>query len=251
MLGNYTCSALTARGSADHTVLVSTENLLFPLTAPSHVRSRQGWAANCSNTLDRKYGSIVLLRSHHAQSHSKIQQRQQFFFPVDGTFHSQHLPGSRAEFRCEVSSGVGEVSYLWTFNNTDISQLDQFTNRTSRLSFGSQLVITDLRLEDSGQIGCEASNNLSVSRHLADLSVTRAGLERKVSLGEKTSLACPLGGDSEAVISWLRDSQLVSSHPVLADGSLLIKAVAPSDLGEYLCQADHLRLGEQGRAERE
>ena len=148
-----------------------------------------------------------------------------------------------------MSSGVGEVTYLWTFNNTDISQLDQFTNRTSRLSFGSQLVITDLRLEDSGQIGCEASNNLSVSRHLADLSVTRAGLERKVSLGEKTSLACPLGGDSEAVISWLRDSKLVSSHPVLADGSLLIKAVAPSDLGEYLCQADHLRLGEQGRPE--
>ena len=80
MLGNYTCSALTGRGSADHTVLVSTENILFPLTAPSHVRSRQGWAANCSNTLDRKYGTIVLLRSHQAQSHSKIQQRQQFSF---------------------------------------------------------------------------------------------------------------------------------------------------------------------------
>ena len=170
------------------------------------------------------------------------------FFLLMELFTAKHLPGSRAEFRCEVSSGLGEVTYLWTFNNTDISQLDQFTNRTTILGFGSQLVITDLRLEDSGQIGCEATNNLSVSRHLAELSVTGAGEERKVALGEKTLLACPLSGDSKVLISWLRDNTLVSRHPVLADGSLLIKAVAPSDLGEYLCQAAHLRLGEQGRA---
>ena len=140
-----------------------------------------------------------------------------------------------------MTSGLGEVTYLWTFNNTDISQLDQFTNRTNILSFGSQLVITNLRLEDSGLIGCEATNQISVSRHQANLTVTRARDQRKVSLGEKAVLACPLGGGSDVLISWVRDSHLVTTHPVLEDGSLLIKAVAPSDLGEYLCQAEHLR----------
>ena len=76
-------------------------------------------------------------------------------------------PGSRAEFRCEVSSGLGEVSYLWTFNTSDITELDQFNNRTNIESFGSRLVITNLDLEDSGTIGCQASNNQSVSRHQA------------------------------------------------------------------------------------
>ena len=42
---------------------------------------------------------------------------------------SPHLPGSRAEFRCEAVSGLGEVSYLWTFNMTDITRLEQFANR--------------------------------------------------------------------------------------------------------------------------
>ena len=66
--GNYTCSALTSQGSAHHTVLVSTDNILFLLTAPSDVRTRQGWVANSCHTLDRKYGTIVLLRSHHGQN---------------------------------------------------------------------------------------------------------------------------------------------------------------------------------------
>ena len=43
------------------------------------------------------------------------------------------------------------------------------SNRTDILSFGSQLVISDLRLEDSGQVGCQAANNQSVSLRLAEL----------------------------------------------------------------------------------
>ena len=59
----------------------------------------------------------------------------------------------------------------------------------------------------------------------SDLRVTEGEEELKVSLGQKTPLPCPLGGGKEdLLISWLRDDKLVNQHPVLGDGSLLIKA---------------------------
>ena len=59
----------------------------------------------------------------------------------------------------------------------------------------------------------------------SDLRVTEREEELKVSLGQKTTVPCPLGGGKEdLLISWLRDDKLVNQHPVLGDGSLLIKA---------------------------
>ena len=40
--GNYTCSGQTSLASVDYTVLVTTENLLFPLRAPEDVTTTEG-----------------------------------------------------------------------------------------------------------------------------------------------------------------------------------------------------------------
>ena len=65
--GNYTCSGQTSQGSADYTVLVSTDNILFPVTAPSNVITSQGHRVSTTSKrivlTDRKCQSIVLLIS--------------------------------------------------------------------------------------------------------------------------------------------------------------------------------------------
>ena len=40
--GNYTCSGQTSLASVDYTVLVTTENLLFPLRSPEDVTTTEG-----------------------------------------------------------------------------------------------------------------------------------------------------------------------------------------------------------------
>ena len=104
-----------------------------------------------------------------------------------------HHSGSRAEFSCEAISGVGEVTYLWTFNQTDITELAQFANRTEILGWGSRMVITHLQLEDSGQIGCEAANNQSVWRHQAELRqrlLSTGGVREIVNFLLMSALSC-------------------------------------------------------------
>ena len=136
---------------------------------------------------------------------------------------------------------------MWTFNKTDISQLDQFSDRVIRQQFGTELVITDLVREDSGEIGCEARSNQSVVVLTSRLVVTGQEEEEeeekvKVVLGEAKLLPCQVTGE-KAEISWYKDGDLVSSQAVLGDGSLVIKAVTVEDLGEYFCSAVNVRLG--------
>ena len=102
-------------------------------------------------------------------------------------------------------------------------------------------MITDLQRLDSGEIGCEASNNESVVVLTARLVVTEQREEMKVVLGEAAVLPCNVRGE-KGPISWYKDSELVSSQPMLEDGSLLIKAVEAEDLGQYFCEAVTVRL---------
>ena len=145
---------------------------------------------------------------------------------------------------------------MWTFNKTDITELDQFRDRVIRQSFGSQLVLTDLDVEDTGEVGCEASNEEDVVVLEARLLVTgqhdlggrrRTGLGDTVTLrtglGDTVTLSCPVSrGEDGEVLSWYRDNLHLTSHTLTANGDLLIEAVKKEDLGRYYCQALTVRL---------
>ena len=135
---------------------------------------------------------------------------------------------------------------MWTFNKTDITELDQFRDRVIRQSFGSQLVLTDLEVEDTGEVGCEASNEEDVVVLEARLLVTGQqdlGGRRRTGLGDTVTLSCPVSrGEDGEVISWYRDNLHLTSHTLTANGDLLIEAVKKEDLGRYYCQALTVRL---------
>ena len=109
------------------------------------------------------------------------------------TVGSLMVTGESAVFLCSVVSGLGEVTITWTFNNTDITHLDLFTNRTNILRFGAELVITDLQPDHSGVIGCQASNNQSLSVHRAELLVTHTQDREDSNAGSTVALVRPRG----------------------------------------------------------
>ncbi|XP_067165246.1 hemicentin-2-like [Apteryx mantelli] len=106
--------------------------------------------------------------------------------------------------------------------------------------------IEDVQVSNSGQYRCVASN--SAGQDAAELAVevlelpyledgAEVLLERV--LHENVTMLCPAKGTPTPSIIWLKDSvEVLSIMPgavVLDGGSLMIRAVQPSDSGDYTC----------------
>nr|XP_051696750.1 hemicentin-2 isoform X2 [Oryctolagus cuniculus] len=149
------------------------------------------------------------------------------------------LAGEALDLNC-VAEGQPEPQLSWSKDGAALR---------GRGPEGS-IQFTAVETSDAGRYRCEASNSAGVDAWELELRVleppywgaeeTRDLLERVA--GENASLPCPARGTPQPQVTWRKgpSSEPLGSQPgveVLAEGSLFLALVSPSDSGDYECQA--------------
>ncbi|GIY68538.1 down syndrome cell adhesion molecule-like protein Dscam2 [Caerostris darwini] len=155
-------------------------------------------------------------------------------------------PGVEVSLKCVVvGSPLPRVTWY-----LDSSVLDQ----TGRISMGdyitedshvvSFLNISEALVEDGGEYGCEASNDVGSASHSARLNVFGPASVRPMPnvtaiSGEDLVVRCPYGGYPIKSIRWFANGITLPLHPrqkVSEGGTLSIQGVRrEADEGEYRC----------------
>ncbi|CAL4075018.1 unnamed protein product, partial [Meganyctiphanes norvegica] len=156
--------------------------------------------------------------------------------------------GETALLSCVPPRGHPEPVVTWL---KDGNPVDPATQHRHRIVDGGSLVITAVRLSDTGQYVCRARNvygerettpamlTILVSPHLVSSSETVTGEE-----GETVELVCRVGGDPPPEVFWRRVSpagELPLGRMALEEQSqvLRIHHIAPEDQGIYACTAEN------------
>lgn len=156
--------------------------------------------------------------------------------------------GETALLECQPPRGNPEPVVSW---EKDGVPLDPATQHRYRVVDGGSLVISGVRVSDSGEYVCRARNvfgqresapatlTVLVSPHLVSSSGTVTG-----AAGATVELVCRVGGDPPPEVFWRRvdpPGDLPLGRMALEESSqvLRIHHVAPEDQGVYSCQAEN------------
>ncbi|XP_042213023.1 protein sax-3-like isoform X2 [Homarus americanus] len=156
--------------------------------------------------------------------------------------------GETAMLECLPPRGNPEPVVSW---EKDSVPLDPATQHRYRVVDGGSLVISGVRVSDSGEYVCRARNvfgqretppatlTVQVSPHLVSSSGTVTG-----AAGSTVELVCRVGGDPPPEVFWRRvepPGELPLGRMALEENSqvLRIHHVAPEDQGVYSCQAEN------------
>ncbi|XP_041323913.1 immunoglobulin superfamily member 10 [Pyrgilauda ruficollis] len=158
-------------------------------------------------------------------------------------------PGKTITLNCSVDGNPPPAISWMLPNGTWFSS----SIRTSQFSTGSNgtLTIYSPEAQHAGRYRCAARNQVGYIEKLMLLEVAQkpkiltrpAGLVKGVS-GEPLSLHCLAEGSPKPRLAWtlpggrvLERPQLAGRHALLENGTLLIRAAAAHDAGNYLCRA--------------
>ncbi|KAI3367433.1 hypothetical protein L3Q82_026293 [Scortum barcoo] len=150
--------------------------------------------------------------------------------------------GQTARLPCRIvpPSAHQSVNIQWTKDGQTLSD-----SRYTQHSDGT-LIVGPLKSVDSGVYTCTASTQQQLEqkqlqlRVQADLKITTAPNNIRVSEGSTALLPCVVSGDNVS-IGWSRNGVPVRPDGqnvlVSSDGSLILNNVKPSDEGTYTCNA--------------
>ncbi|KAM6170210.1 hemicentin-2 [Rhynchocyon petersi] len=150
-------------------------------------------------------------------------------------------PGETAILSCRVlSEGPYNLTWIhdWRVLPASMGRVTQLVNQS--------LEVSDIIPSDSGRYQCVASNANGVTRASVWLLVREAPQvsihtrSQRFSEGVEVRVSCSASGYPIPHITWSReDYPLQEDSRVLVDaqGTLIIRGVAPEDAGNYSCQA--------------
>lgn len=148
------------------------------------------------------------------------------------------------EFRCEAT-GTPEPTIKWIHNGKPISDADKNERRTIS---SNSIVIKKLKKQDTGNYGCNATNELGYVYKDVYLNVlalppeiTEPPRQEATVDGRTVTLNCRVFGAPKPVVKWIRNGLELTGgrYKVQESGDLLIESVSFSDVGEYTCHAEN------------
>lgn len=156
--------------------------------------------------------------------------------------------GETAVIRCNAS-GVPEPQIQWIFNGKHIALAPPNNRRTVNTNM---ITIEKLQTSDIGNYGCNATNSLGYV--YKDVYVNVLAVEPEISSpprdeetvdGKDVKLLCRVNGVPKPEVKWIRNGIELTGgrYTILQNGDLLIRNVAFTDMGQYMCNARN-KLGE-------
>ncbi|XP_018915521.1 neuroglian isoform X2 [Bemisia tabaci] len=155
--------------------------------------------------------------------------------------------GETVTFSCEAS-GEPEPIIQWVHNGKPI---EQAPNNPRRSKTKNSVTITNVRREDTGNYGCNATNSLGyvykdVYVNVLALApeITEPPRDEKTVNGRTVNMTCRVFGAPKPLVKWVRNSIELTGgrYTVLENGDLQISDVNFLDQGEYTCYAEN-KLG--------
>ncbi|XP_058802233.1 neuroglian isoform X2 [Phymastichus coffea] len=150
--------------------------------------------------------------------------------------------GETAEFRCEAS-GVPEPEIKWIHNGKPISESPPNENRYTK---AGRIILKNLRKQDTGNYGCNATNSLGyvykdvyVNVLALPPEILQPPMDESTVDGKTIKMTCRVFGAPKPAVKWIRNGQELTGgrYRTLETGDLQIQDVTFSDAGEYSCYA--------------
>ncbi|XP_034281018.1 cell adhesion molecule DSCAML1 isoform X5 [Pantherophis guttatus] len=149
--------------------------------------------------------------------------------------------GQLVELPC-IASGYPNPAIRWVKDGRPLPADSRWTKRITGL------MISDLRVEDSGTYICEITNTFGSAEVtgtlevIEPLRVTLTPKKLKTGIGSTVILSCALSGSPEYSIRWFRNTELVVPDDFVSirgihNETLLITAAQKSHSGAYQCFA--------------
>lgn len=151
------------------------------------------------------------------------------------------------EFRCEAS-GVPEPEIRWIHNGRPIAESPHNPRRTMD---NGRIILKNLKKEDTGNYGCNATNSLGyvykdVYVNVLALApeILQPPMDDATVDGKTIKMTCRVFGAPKPAVKWVRNGQELTGgrYKVMETGDLQIQDVSFSDAGEYSCYASN-KLG--------
>ncbi|XP_062523403.1 hemicentin-2-like [Corticium candelabrum] len=145
-----------------------------------------------------------------------------------------------AVFECEAR-GTPNPTISWRrLDNSPLPKLRASVLLTDALK------IVDVQPEDAGSYVCEAKNVFGLEQAYATLAVQAPPSFVKVSSdvvsafpGDDVKLDCSTSGYPIPTITWSRVDDLPKSSKIEKNGTLILRNVTQSDVGQYICTAQN------------
>lgn len=148
------------------------------------------------------------------------------------------------EFECEAS-GVPEPAIKWIHNGKPI---EQAPSNPRRIVTKNKIIIKNLLKSDTGNYGCNATNSIGYVYKDVYINVLALPPEIEESPGKiatvdqkEVTLPCRVFGAPKPKIKWIHNGKELTGgrYKPSPSGDLIIKEVAFSDEGEYICYAEN------------
>ena len=158
--------------------------------------------------------------------------------------------GESVSFECKAD-GIPAPEYKWIHNGKDISKSDYNPNR---IISPNMITIKNLRKSDTGNYGCNATND--VGYVYKDVYVNVLALPPEITSypekmkrtvdGTTVTLSCRTFGAPKPIVKWFHDDDELTGgrYVITPEGDLQIKEVKFFDAGDYLCNATN-KFGSQ------
>ena len=151
--------------------------------------------------------------------------------------------GETVSFECKAD-GIPAPEYKWIHNGKDISKSDFNPNR---IISPNKITIKNLRKSDTGNYGCNATND--VGYVYRDVYVNVLALPPEITSypekmkrtvdGTTVTLSCRTFGAPKPIVKWFHDDDELTGgrYTITSEGDLQIMDVKFFDAGDYLCNA--------------
>ncbi|XP_054708127.1 muscle M-line assembly protein unc-89-like [Uloborus diversus] len=160
--------------------------------------------------------------------------------------------GDAARFETRVT-GKPQPQVTWYRGSDELSAGDLVLIRSDPQDFSHTLTLKDLKVEDSSEYSCKATNEYGEAQEKAKLTVKEPVApqvedlqDQQVRYGAPVRLKAKISGFPTPNIKWLKDGQPIpigsdrfeiTSEPEKRHFSLGIKSVTKDEVGSYTCTA--------------
>lgn len=151
--------------------------------------------------------------------------------------------GEEILFECKAD-GFPTPEIKWIHNGQPISQAEDNPNR---IITPQQIIIRNLRKSDTGNYGCNATNDIGYVYKdvyvnvlaLPPEIISAPAKQARTVDGKPVTLSCRTFGAPKPIVKWFHDNDELTGgrYEITPSGDLIINEVKFFDAGDYLCNA--------------